>query len=96
MKAINEAPDLVAALDAIDLQLTQAHGRTNMDKLLYSIPEAVEVTGLSRSFVYQLIKSGHIIVTKVGRRSFITRTELERFVDSLATGLGQPRERGAR
>ena len=58
-----------------------------MDKLLYSIPDTVEAIGLSRAMIYELIRDGELTVTKVGRRTFITRTELERFVNSLATGL---------
>lgn len=60
------------------------------DRLLYPIdgdpPTALTVLGgMSRSTFYELTKDGQIEVTKVGRRSFVTGTELERFVASLAT-----------
>jgi len=44
------------------------------------IPEAVRITGLSKSKIYQLIASGDIEAAKVGRATVV-------FVDSLRTFL---------
>ena len=54
-----------------------------MTRLLHPMPEAAEVLGVSRSTVYELVKNGDLNVVKIGRRSFITQDELERFVQSL-------------
>ena len=54
-----------------------------MDKLLYSINEAIQMLSVGRSVVYELIADGKIRVVKIGRRTLITRDELERFVQSL-------------
>lgn len=46
----------------------------------YSIPQFAELTGLSRSTVYERIARGLIKLTKDGRRSFVSRAELERYL----------------
>ncbi len=38
-------------------------------KLAYSIAELTEISGVGRSFLYEEIKAGRLIVTKAGRRS---------------------------
>jgi excisionase family DNA binding protein len=54
-------------------------------RLLHSIPQAAEVLGgVSRSVLYEKIKGGEIATVKVGRRTYITHAELERYVRSLA------------
>jgi excisionase family DNA binding protein len=59
--------------------------------LMYPIPEAVEVLGgMSRSTLYELLAAGEIEKVKVGRRTYITRDELERYV----RGLGGRRQSG--
>ncbi|GAA1951148.1 helix-turn-helix domain-containing protein [Microbacterium deminutum] len=41
--------------------------------------------GMSRSKLYTEIKSGAINVVRVGRRTYIAHSELERYVASLST-----------
>lgn len=51
------------------------------DRLAYPVNEAARlIGGLSRSTVYELIKSGEIKVIKVGTRTLIPRGELEVFI----------------
>lgn len=57
--------------------------RHSLEKLAYRIPEAVAATGISRSGIYELIKSGRLRVRKVGARTLIERAELERMVREL-------------
>ncbi len=49
----------------------------HMEKMAYRIPEAVQVTGIGRSKLYELIQQGSLKAIKVGGRTLITRAELE-------------------
>jgi excisionase family DNA binding protein len=49
------------------------------------IPEAVRLTGLSRSRVYELMRSGDIHYAKVGSSTLILVDSLRRFLDSRRT-----------
>ena len=40
-------------------------------KLAYSIVELTEISGIGRSFLYEEIKAGRLVVTKAGRRSLV-------------------------
>ncbi|NYF32518.1 helix-turn-helix domain-containing protein [Sphingopyxis sp. JAI108] len=46
------------------------------------IPTAVKLTGLSRSTIYNLIRSGDLDTAKVGSVTLIPVDSLRRFVDS--------------
>lgn len=46
------------------------------------VPEAVRLTGLSRSRIYELMKSGDIKLAKVGSSTLILVQSLRRFIDS--------------
>jgi excisionase family DNA binding protein len=48
------------------------------------IPEAVRLTGLSRSRLYELMKSGEIDFVKVGASTLILVASLRRFIASKA------------
>ena len=51
------------------------------DRLLHPIPEACHILGgISRTYIYELIRSGELKLTKFGSRSFITHAELKRIV----------------
>jgi hypothetical protein len=54
-------------------------------KIAYSISEAVEASGLSRSALYLALKDGKLAARKAGARTIIERTELSRFIASLPT-----------
>lgn len=51
--------------------------------LMHDIEGACAQTSLSRTTLYEEIKAGHITTVKVGRRTYITHAELERYVASL-------------
>ena len=55
-----------------------------MEKLAYTLAEAVEMTGLSRSTLYRLAGANRIITIKVGTRRLVTRQALERFLNELS------------
>lgn len=49
--------------------------------LAYSIPDAARmVGGFSRAYIYELAKRGDLKITKIGARSVILVSELERFL----------------
>ncbi len=53
------------------------------DRLLYRIPEAAEVLGISRSRIYELVRSGDLHGVRVGASLRIPRQELEDFTARL-------------
>ena len=56
---------------------------TKHDPLGFTIAEAVEHSPLSRSAIYEAMKRGDLAAKKSGRRTFILRSELERFLGNL-------------
>lgn len=48
----------------------------------YSIPQALQITGLGRSALYDRISRGLLRVVKDGHRTFISRSEIERYLKS--------------
>ena len=51
------------------------------DKLAYRVQEAVQASGLGRSFLYEEIKTGALASFKAGGRRLILRTDLVAFLD---------------
>lgn len=50
--------------------------------LRFDIVEAALMLRMSRATLYQRIRAGHLSVQKDGRRTYITVTELQRYVGS--------------
>lgn len=48
-----------------------------------TIPDAVKVSGLSRSALYEALRRGDLIARKAGRRTLITMSDLEAYIDGL-------------
>lgn len=48
-----------------------------------SIQEVQSATGLGRTKIYQLAKSGELKARKIGKRTIILRDDLEAFLNSL-------------
>lgn len=55
-----------------------AHGYIEPDRF-YNVPETFKYTGARQSKTYLLLKAGTLRFIKVGRRTFITGTELIRY-----------------
>ena len=53
-----------------------------LEPISVKIPQAVRLTGLSRSRIYELMKSGDIEFAKVGSSTLIMVESLRRFVRS--------------
>lgn len=52
-------------------------------KLAFSIPDLVAAANISRSVLYEQIKSGNLRVRKVGRRTIVLYEDAESWLKSL-------------
>jgi excisionase family DNA binding protein len=57
----------------------------NVEPLTVRIPRAIEMTGIGRSKIYELIQSGDLDVVKVGRCTLIPLASLKRLVEASTT-----------
>ncbi len=53
----------------------------NIDKLLLKIPEAVQATGYSRSFIYEAIAAGSLKVVRKGRTIRVRAEDLKAWIE---------------
>ena len=51
-----------------------------IEKITYTIQEAIEVTGISRSSIYNLIAEDRLETRKIGRRTLIPARSLRRLL----------------
>jgi excisionase family DNA binding protein len=54
-----------------------------MEKLLYTVPEVMALTGLGRWKVYDLIRSGTLTTVKIGSCRRVPSTALHELVERL-------------
>lgn len=52
----------------------------NLAQLTHSIPQAMEILGLSRAAVYHEINEGRLRTYRVGRRRFVSHDALRDFI----------------
>jgi predicted DNA-binding transcriptional regulator AlpA len=52
------------------------------ERLSVRIPVAVELTGISRTKLYELIKTGQVPIIKIGKATVIPIDSLRQFIDS--------------
>ena len=52
-------------------------------KLAYSIAELCDMAGVGRSFLYEEVKAGHLVVTKAGRRSIVLHDDAVAWLTAL-------------
>lgn len=52
-------------------------------KAMYKIPEAMQILSLSRSLIYELMRSGRLRSVKQGRARFIPATAITEYVELL-------------
>ena len=50
-----------------------------------SIAQAAKLLGVGRSTFYEIVKSGHIPVRKLGRRSLVLRSDVDTYLTGLPT-----------
>ena len=56
-----------------------------LEPISVKIPQAIRLTGLSRSRIYELMKSGDIEFAKVGSSTLIMVESLRHFIESRRT-----------
>jgi predicted DNA-binding transcriptional regulator AlpA len=54
-----------------------------MTKIAVTIPEAVALSGIGRTSLYGVFKSGAIKPRKLGKRTLVLVADLERYIASL-------------
>ena len=60
---------------------------TTTDRKIDPIEAAQEyLGGVSRTTIYALIEAGEIQRVNIGRRAFVTRESMDRYVERLASG----------
>lgn len=52
-------------------------------KLAFTIPEAVNTSGIGRTMLYAMIKQGRLEARKLGNRTLIPASSLQALVDGL-------------
>ncbi len=62
------------------------------DKLALSIPEAMEISGIGRTLIYDEINAGRLIARKVQKRTLILRSDLEAWLTDLPRA-GEPADK---
>jgi len=60
------------------MSLTSEH----LPQIRFDITEAARILRLSRATLYERIKAGEIKAQKDGRRSYVTASELQRYVSA--------------
>lgn len=59
-----------------------------IEPLSVKVPVAVRMTGIGRSKLYELIKSGEVEIVKVGTATLVKVASLRRLIDGDARGSG--------
>jgi excisionase family DNA binding protein len=65
------------------IQVSDSTVRGPVQALLYDVDEAAEALRLSRSLLYELIRSGQLRTVKAGRRRLVPVAALADYVTSL-------------
>ena len=63
--------------------MSENQERNAVPPVLYRVDEAADALRLSRSVVYELIRSGQLRTVKVGRRRLVPVPALAEFVDTI-------------
>jgi excisionase family DNA binding protein len=65
----------------------ETENNITIDRILLSVEEAALRLGMSKSFVYDLIRTGVIPSYKIGRRTVVKPEDLETFKEELEPNL---------
>ncbi len=56
------------------------NGKKNLERISYSIEEAAQMLGVSRSFIRLEIGRKNLMVKRLGRRVIILKSEIQRYL----------------
>jgi excisionase family DNA binding protein len=59
-------------------------------RLAYSVPEAARRLACSPGLIYRLARTGHLRLTKLGRRTLVAAAELERVLAACTPATSDP------
>jgi excisionase family DNA binding protein len=62
------------------------------DRLVFTVEEAAQLLGISRSFAYEAVERGEIPSMRIGRRILVPKIALERFLSQAQPSLDSPDE----
>jgi excisionase family DNA binding protein len=62
----------------------RAERRPAPERVVLTVAEVMDTTGLSRQFIYNEVRSGRLRSLKVGRRRLVRVPDLEAWLDSFA------------
>ena len=54
-------------------------------RALYTVPEAMEMLNLSRTVIYEQIRSGRLLTVTQGRRRLVPASSMTAYIDLLVT-----------
>lgn len=92
MTGSSNGPTIGTVIPMVDMQprpiaeptrRTMAKSVPIVDRLALTIAEAAQLSGLPRKFLLQSLRAGVLKSVKIGRISFIKRSDLNQFVQSL-------------
>ena len=52
-----------------------------MEKLVYSVQEAAEVLGISKSYMYELARRGEVPALKLGKRLMVPKEKFIKWIN---------------
>ena len=70
------------------MHMTQSRGRQSPDKMLYRVTEAMAVLSVSRSVIYDEIRSGRLRSVKRGRSRLISASAIADYIALLEQEAG--------
>jgi excisionase family DNA binding protein len=62
-----------------------AHSNERVLQLAYTVKDAARMTGMSRTRLYEELKSGRLVAKKVGRSTLIPHESIEAWLKNLET-----------
>ena len=77
----------VRLADAAAEQDPESGRPEHSERLAYSVAEAASVLGLSRSLIYDQLRTGRLCSLKVGGRRIITREQIDKFLAGMSQEL---------
>lgn len=58
----------------------KSESERSIERVAYSVPEASIATNLSQSYIWEAIKAGDLVVSRIGRRTLIPADRLREWI----------------